>query len=109
VFQRFSILSHLVWGYVPVTGIAAAVLARESCGIQGTVAPLPQRESPPAGASAAHPEGSRRRASRWRPLTPCRSLDFNLSSDYHSCSKCFFFGLAPPAATLKELLATTQP
>jgi hypothetical protein len=45
----------------------------------------------------------------WCSLTPSRSLDFNLSSDYHNCSKCFFFGLAPSAATLKELLATTQP
>jgi hypothetical protein len=36
-------------------------------------------------------EGSRRQASRWWPLTASRSLDFHLSSDYHSCSKCFFW------------------
>ena len=34
--------------------------------------------------------GSIHQASRWRLLTPSRSLDFHLSSDYHYCSKCFF-------------------
>ena len=35
-----------------------------------------------APADARHPAGS--------PLTPSRSLDLYASSDYHSCSKCFF-------------------
>jgi hypothetical protein len=35
--KHFSITSHPVWGYVPLTGIAATVLVRESCGIRGTV------------------------------------------------------------------------
>jgi hypothetical protein len=48
----------------------------------------------PADAWFAHPKGSRRQASRWRPLTASRSLDLHLSSIYHSCSKCFF--LASP-------------
>ena len=38
MFQRSSTAPYSVWGYVPVTGIAAALLARESFGIRGPVA-----------------------------------------------------------------------
>jgi len=39
---------------------------------------------------SAHPKGSRRQASRWRPLTLSRQLDFQLFGEYHNCSRCFF-------------------
>ncbi len=35
---------HLVWGYVAITDIAAAVLARQSCGIRATIDHAPQRD-----------------------------------------------------------------
>jgi len=51
---------HLVWGYVSLTGVAAAVLARQSCGIRGTIDHAPQRDPPPAGTSPAYSRGQQR-------------------------------------------------
>jgi hypothetical protein len=57
VFQRLSTTSHSVWGYVPLSGIAAAVDGAEGEGTDDAVEPAPAapEAQSPASSSVARP------------------------------------------------------
>jgi hypothetical protein len=57
VFQRLSTTSHSVWGYVPPSGIAAAVDGAEGEGTDDAVEPAPAapEAQSPASSSVARP------------------------------------------------------